>query len=251
MERTVAGRMDKDRIWKPAQIASELRISTSALRHYESWGIVPAPERAASGYRLYTDEHYAYFACIRAMYPGFGMNTVRSAMTLIMEKRMDEAMWLINKQQAELHEDKVIADRTIELLEDSSLMETGRKGSRARMTIGEVSELTGVPSTAIRHWEKEGLLELPRGDENGYRYMTSIHVRQISIIRTFRAANHPIEVIRQVMGELDHHQIDNARRIAREASEYLEYRLRHQIRGAHYFYKLCLATGLLHDDKSR
>jgi DNA-binding transcriptional MerR regulator len=237
--------MGQIRIWKPLQIAKSLQISTSALRHYESWGIVPPPERSPSGYRLYTDEHYAYFACIRAMYPGYGMDTVRQAMSLIIQKRMHEAMWLINKCQAALHEDKVIAERTIELLEKEDLSEADRRGGRGKMTISEASELTGVPSTAIRHWEKEGLLEIPRSDENGYRCMTGMHVRQISIIRTLRAANHPLDVIREVMVQLNHNHIGNALRIAREASDYLDHRLRNQVKGAHYFYRLCLATGLM------
>ncbi|MDQ6420644.1 MerR family transcriptional regulator [Paenibacillus sp. LHD-117] len=233
--------------WKPAQIARELKISTSALRHYESWGIVPPPERAANGYRLYTDEHYAYFACIRAMFPGFGMDTVRKVLLLIQQKRLDDAMWLINEQQSGLYQDKRLAERTIELLEADALEEVDRKARRAGLTIREISELTGVPSSAIRHWEKEGLLELPRNSDNGYRYMSSAHVRQISIIRTLRSANHPLDVIRQVMRELDHHHVENARRIARDAVDYLNHRIRHQIRGAHYFYKLCLATGLMQE----
>jgi DNA-binding transcriptional MerR regulator len=231
------------KIWKPLEIARALNISTSALRHYESWGIVPVPERAANGYRIYTDEHYAYFACIRAMYPGYGLDTVRLAMKLMMEKRMDEAMWLMNERQAELHGDKRIAERTIELLQNHALEEASRKGGRSSMTISEVSKLTGVPSSAIRHWEKEGLLELPRNNDNGYRYMTGMHVRQISIIRTMRLVHHPLEVIRLVMREVNHHQIDNARRIAREASEQLDRKLRNQVKGAHYFYLLCLAAG--------
>lgn len=235
------------KVWKPSEIAQALKISTSALRHYESWGIVPAPERAENGYRIYTDEHFAYFACIRAMYSGYGLDTVKHAMKLMMRNRMDEAMWLMNERQAELHQDKRIAERTIELLQDHALEEASRKGGNTAMTISEVSKLTGVPASAIRHWEKEGLLELPRNNDNGYRYMTGMHVRQISIIRTMRLVHHPLEVIRLVMRELNHHQIDNARRIAREASEQLDRKLRNQIKGAHYFYRLCLATGYIKD----
>lgn len=57
---------------KPKDIAKELQISTSALRHYESWGVVPSPERSENGYRLYTQTHLAYFRCLRAMF-GFGL----------------------------------------------------------------------------------------------------------------------------------------------------------------------------------
>jgi len=56
---------------KPIDIAKKLNISTSALRHYESWGIIPTVPRSSNGYREYTEEHVAYFQCIRAMLPGF------------------------------------------------------------------------------------------------------------------------------------------------------------------------------------
>jgi len=58
---------------RPIDIARKLNISTSALRHYEDWGIIPPVERGANGYRVYTEVHVAYFECIRAMNAGFGM----------------------------------------------------------------------------------------------------------------------------------------------------------------------------------
>ncbi|WP_373460373.1 MerR family DNA-binding transcriptional regulator [Paenibacillus sp. V4I7] len=34
----------------------------------------------------------------------------------------------------------------------------------------EVSEKTGIPITTIRHWEKAGLLRIPRREGNWYRF---------------------------------------------------------------------------------
>ncbi len=71
---------------RPIDIANKLGVSTSALRHYESWGIVPPVERAANGYRMYTEEHVAYFECIRSMAPGFGIQ-LTSRVTLLLQQR--------------------------------------------------------------------------------------------------------------------------------------------------------------------
>ena len=44
-----------------------------------------------NGYRLYTEEHVAYFECIRAMNEGFGMDLVRKIMPLIQERKIDRS----------------------------------------------------------------------------------------------------------------------------------------------------------------
>lgn len=230
---------------RPIDIAKKLNISTSALRHYESWGIVPPPERAPNGYRIYTEEHVAYFECIRAMLPGFGMNVTKDVMVMVREKETDRALWTINEQQARLHQDKTMAEKTLSLLETESLDNVMPRGKRKEMTIGEVAAETGVPASAIRHWEREGLLSLPRGGDNGYRLFNGTLLRQILIIRTLRAAAYPIESIRQVMKELDLHHIGSARRVAKDSLAYLNHINRSQTRGIHYLYRLLQATGLM------
>lgn len=87
---------------RPIDIAKKLNITTSALRHYESWGIIPKVERGKNGYRIYTEVHVAYFECIRAMNTGFGMDVVRKVMKLMLEKKVKEACWLINEVQVKL-----------------------------------------------------------------------------------------------------------------------------------------------------
>ncbi|RAL24183.1 MerR family transcriptional regulator [Thermoflavimicrobium daqui] len=234
---------------RPIDIARKLRVSTSALRHYESWGIVPPAPREPNGYRIYTKEHMAYFECIRAMIPGFGMDITKKVMLKIKEKAMDDALWLVNEQQARLHQDKRMAEKTIRVLETEELDKWDSRRKRKWMTIGEVSFETGVPRSAIRHWEKEGLITLPRDQENGYRKFNRAQVRQILMIRTLRSAGHPLEVIRHVMKELDHNHIENARRIARESLAYLNHLNRSQIRGVHYLYQLCQVVGLFQNGK--
>lgn len=87
-------------------IAKKLNISTSALRHYESWGLVPKVEREKNGYRIYTVEHEAYFQCIRALLPGFGMELIKELMPLIIRGNKTEALWLVNQAQVKLHTEK-------------------------------------------------------------------------------------------------------------------------------------------------
>lgn len=159
---------------KGIEIARKLKISTSALRHYEAWGLIPKVERAANGYRNYTKEHEAYFECIRAMYAGFGMNLVREVMPLIINGDILNALWLINKAQVNLHAEREVAQRTIDMLDLKEMTDLPKYSYKNSLTIGELAKEANVSTSAIRHWEKEGLIRPERDKDSGFRYIQSI-----------------------------------------------------------------------------
>jgi DNA-binding transcriptional MerR regulator len=231
---------------RPIDIARKLKISTTALRHYESWRIIPPVERGANGYRIYTEEHIAYFECIRAMNEGFGMMVTKNVLWKLLDGKIDEALWLMNGSQASLHRDKTIAEKTIRALETDEIDLLHPSGKRKWMTIGEVSEETTIPSSAIRHWEKMGLITIHRDKDNGYRSFSPANLRQILIIRTFKSAIWSLEIIQQVIKEVDDNNVENAIRIARESLQLLDQINRSQLRGAHYFYQLLRLNEQIH-----
>ncbi|SHE14096.1 Mercuric resistance operon regulatory protein [Chlamydia abortus] len=129
---------------KGIEIARKLKISTSALRHYEAWGLIPKVERSANGYRNYTKEHEAYFQCIRAMNAGFGMNLIRKVMPLIRKGEILDALWLINRAQVNLHTEKEAAQRTIDMLDLKELTDLPKYRNKKTFTIGEVAKEANV-----------------------------------------------------------------------------------------------------------
>ena len=80
------------------------------------------------------------------------------------------------------------------------------------MTIGEVAELTNVESSAIRHWEKEGLITPDRNPENGYRLYTPSQVRQILLIRSLRRTVYYLESIKEIIQAVEHQSIEQAQK---------------------------------------
>jgi DNA-binding transcriptional MerR regulator len=230
---------------KPIDIARKLKISTSALRHYESWGILPPIERATNGYRMYTEEHVAYFECIRAMHPGFGFSLTSDVLRKLIDRDLNAALWLVNERHASLHQDKVIAEKTILVLESTELNEDAVSNKSPRMTIGHVSRETGIPSSAIRHWEKMGILDIPRDPDNGYRLLSDSHLRKILLIRTLKSAVWSLDVISEVLQELDDNNYEQARRVARDSLKYLDRIVQNQLRGMHYLFLLCEKIKLL------
>ncbi|WP_438350613.1 MerR family transcriptional regulator [Paenibacillus sp. FA6] len=230
--------------YKPIEIARELGISTSALRHYESWGVVPTPARATNGYRLYTDLHLAYFRCLRAMFPGFGVAITCDVLRHIQNGDMDIAFWLINKEQSNLQQEKVVADQTLELLQHTGMPLFPNKKMNNDMTIGEVAQITDVQESAIRHWEKEGLLSPGRNPENGYRIFTPLHIRQILLIRTLRRTVYFLENMKEIVQAVEHQSIQQAKKVTEEALLSIHQRNRQQLYGVHQLVELCKVVEL-------
>lgn len=230
---------------KPIDIARKLQISTSALRHYESWGAVPQPERSPKGYRLYTNVHLAYFRCLRTMANGFGIAFTCEVLRLIQQGEMESAFWLVNKEQSKLQQEKDVADQTLELLKDPKLMHISNQRIKSEMSIGEVANLTGVQPSAIRHWEKEGLIKPKREQENGYRIFTPLHVRQIFLIRTLRKTVYFLESMKEIVQTVEHQSIERAEKVTKEALQSINERCRLQYLGVHQLVELCKEVGLV------
>src|SRR5690606_8374707 len=118
----------------------KLDVGTSASRHYEEWGIVPPAKRKPNGYRIYTEEHEAYFQCIRAMYHGFGMATVRKIMPMIQQNKFIDALWEVNNIQANLYQKKQQATKALDILKPNNMENFLGKRNKKWYTIGEVEK---------------------------------------------------------------------------------------------------------------
>lgn len=234
--------------YRPIDIARELNISTSALRHYESWGIIPPPERGANQYRLYTNEHLAYFRCLRAMIPGFGFPLTADVLRAVQDGDVDKAFWLVSGEQAQLYNEKTVAEQTLALLRNPDLSPIEGKKLKSHMTIGEAATLTEVPPSAIRHWEKEGLISPDRHPDNGYRLFTPMHIRQILLIRTMRRTVYFLENIKEVVHALEHHSMEEAQKMTEQALFTLHKRNRDQFWGIQKLMALCHEIGLIKEE---
>jgi DNA-binding transcriptional MerR regulator len=168
---------------RPHDIAERLHISTTTLRAYEDWGMVPRVGRTAKGYRVYTDEHAAYFICIREMLPGFSVTCIARILKEVMAGRIDEALWIAGKSLSELQGEKRVSEKIASILQKET--EQSENGG-GKLTVRELSDRTGVPATTIRFWDKAGLISSCRCCENNYRLFTEEQVRQVLTIAALK-----------------------------------------------------------------
>ena len=69
------------------------------------------------------------------------------------------------------------------------------------LTIGELSERSGVSQSALRFYEREGLISARRTDGNQRRYPV-VTLRRVALIQAGKAAGIPLERIRAALDTL-------------------------------------------------
>ena len=69
------------------------------------------------------------------------------------------------------------------------------------LTIGELSERSGVSQSALRFYERQGLIAARRTDGNQRRY-PSVTLRRVALVQAGRAAGVPLERVREALDTL-------------------------------------------------
>src|SRR5579859_1867560 len=76
-------------------------------------------------------------------------------------------------------------------------------GIGADVNIGELARRTGVASTALRYYEKAGLLPEPRRSSSGYRAYEPEVVPRLAFIRAAQAVGLSVAEIREIIAIRD------------------------------------------------
>lgn len=227
---------------RPVDIARRLKVSTTTLRHYEEFRLIPEVMRSPSGYRIYTSEHIAYFICIREMLHGFTLSEIAKILKPIMEKQTDEALWMANKAQAALQKDKYVCDQ----IKQRFLLKKKIAASKANeYSIDAVSKVTGIIPSTIRYWDKIGLISASRCTANNYRTFTQAHIDEILMIQALklsmaaRGEKYAVEQIRKEMLKFDFDDTDKISALVTSIDSHLTTLNRAQIRSISALYSLC------------
>lgn len=228
-------------IFRPIDVARQLKISTTTLRGYEDRGLIPPVSRSSAGYRIYTEKHLAYFICIREMLPAFGITFIAKVMAELKEGRIDEALWIANKAQADLWNEKLTYKKTVKILLHNNFDSSISK----KLNIGEVSKETGIPVTTIRYWEKAGLLFPHRNKENRYRVYTNEHIRQILTLNAIKLSvqthrlKHFFRTMKETYAAFDYSKHEEIAAFLDNISVQLNQMNRSQIQSISSLYTLC------------
>lgn len=212
-------------IYSPKQIANMLQVSTTTLRRYEEQHLLPAVLRTKSKHRFYTAIHLQAFLTIRALLKAYDIPVAYEAMRMINNTNVKRAQWLLNEQQFHIQTEKQRMEELLSMIQHADFTKYNNIKVKEHMSIGEVAEIAGVKTSAIRHWEQEGLVSSERNQENGYRIFTILELRKILVISSLRKTVYYIDNMKQLLHDMDTNDLIKIERSFQLALENLDNQL--------------------------
>lgn len=197
-------RMSK-RYLHTAEVAAAAGVHPNTVRLYEEWGYLPPIPRSRSGYRQFTEAHVAQMKLARLAlqwpYPG-GKEPVAELVRRAAEGDFGRALELAYGYLANVRAELVRAEAAAAFLEEWA---AGQVMDRveAPLTIGEAAARLDVTRDMLRNWDRNGLLEVPRDPENGYRQYGSRELGRARVIRMLRQAGYSVMAILRMLLAFD------------------------------------------------
>jgi DNA-binding transcriptional MerR regulator len=176
-------------------------ISVQQVRNYVDLGFLPAVERTASGYRVFTTEHAHALAVTRKAAKGYGWPRARAVMGAIHRGDLATALAEVDASHAELDRERADIATVLAAFETAtadSPTPPFRRGAR----IGDVAAAVGVHTPVLRLWEQRGLLRPAREKSTGYRVYDETEFRNAHLIALLRRANYPFAIVEAALDEL-------------------------------------------------
>lgn len=194
-------------------LAREAGISVQQLRNYEQAGLLPATSRSASGYREFDEVHRRALIPARALVGAYGWDDAVTIMAAVHRGDLKTAVARIDHAHAELDRDRQRIQQALHAFEivvthpldadprmAAALDQMNRQGASLR--VGQLADLLGVRTSALRFWESAGLVRPGRDRATGYRVYDRASARDAHLVRLLREGNFPTTIIRAALAEM-------------------------------------------------
>jgi DNA-binding transcriptional MerR regulator len=184
---------------RPIDLAREAGVSTQQVRNYVDWGVLPPAPRTESGYRVLGERHRAALLTYRALAKGFGWAAAKTIMHAVHDGDVPSALAVVNEAHAAVHEQTRNLAATAEAL---TAVASAAPTPRSDLRIGEVARVLGVRTSALRVWEKAGLLVPERERGTAYRRYTPSDIRDARMITMLRQNGYGLDQILPILDGL-------------------------------------------------
>ena len=193
-----------ERTLKTADLGHRVGYSTQQVRDLERLGVIPPAERGSNGYRRYREQHVIALRAYRALAASIGPVPARQLMPSLRTCSIDEAAEKIDDLHATIASARARVREARRAL-DAVLQDADEVfDERDAMTISELAQALDVRTSALRHWEHEGLLTPSRHPSHSRRYESKA-IAAARLIAALRSGGYPIPTIARVLDQLRAH----------------------------------------------
>ena len=201
-----------------SDLARAVGVHPNTVRRYVERGILPPVERSPAGYRRFTHCHLDCLraACLayRGPYAGkaifvCGVQAARA----VVAGDLAGALELARRRLALTQAERAHADLAAALLERwaSHADDAPNDATALPLRIGQAARLLGVSIDVARSWDRNGLIDIPRDPENGYRRYGAQQISRMRIIRMLARAGYSTAAILRMLIQLDSGDTANLR----------------------------------------
>lgn len=192
-------------VLRTAQIARECGVHVNTVRFYERVGLISPVPRDARDYRVFSPRHLYQVKVLRLLYSGdWPGRPVRARAAAILEKMKE---WDLCGARRAVREYIEILDRELDnakkavgLLREWEPADSGTGEERYGMR--EVARMLSVSREAMRNWERNNLIRIPREGANQKRYVTTDELNRLRVIAVLIKSGHSIAVIHHALSRL-------------------------------------------------
>ncbi|WP_243408746.1 MerR family transcriptional regulator [Microbacterium sp. TPD7012] len=185
-----------------AQVGRMLGYSTQQVRDLERLGVIPSAARGANGYRHYQEKHLVALRAYRALAAAIGPVPARQLMPVLIGGTVEGAAAQIDDLHAALAGERSRVREALRGLDVAVQDSTEVFGDEDAMTIGELAQALDVRTSALRHWEREGILHPLRTGSSGSRSYGSRAITEARVIAALRAGGYGIPPIARILDQL-------------------------------------------------
>lgn len=203
------------RYLRTSDLAKAVGIHPNTVRLYEQWGFLPKAGRSPSGYRRFTEYHLDQLRLIRLVFGGgwpgltirkLGLGIIQHAAAGDLGGALEMAHQLVLQVQSE----RAQAESAAAYLERWAAG-TPVDATAQSLRIGEAARLLNTTIDAIRNWERNRLVKVPRDPANGYRRFGAVEIGRLRVIRMLLRSGYSMMAILRMVAQLDRGETSNLR----------------------------------------
>lgn len=190
---------------KTSDIAKAIGVHVNTVRLYEAQGYLSPVPRTATGYRQYTQLHLEQMrlAHLALQWPySSDKSLVQELVKCAAENDPGMAMELAYEHLIHIRTELTHAEAAVEFLERWAQGQVVDTTTR-HLTIGQTAQHLRVTTDQLRNWDRNGLLDVPRDPETGYRLYSAREIGRLRVIRMLRQSGYSTMAILRVLRKFD------------------------------------------------
>jgi DNA-binding transcriptional MerR regulator len=200
-------------------MAKAVGVHPNTVRLYEQEGLIPPVPRSPSGYRQYTPYHLDCMRLARLVMSGPW--TGRAIRRSGVQVALTAAQWkpagayeLARQHLAVVHAEQAQAEAAAHVLERwAGRVPTASDERGSVLRIGDAARRLGTTIDALRNWERNGLVDVPRQPDNGYRLYGPAELDRLRVVRLLLQAGYSMMSVLRILTYLDQDHTADVRQV--------------------------------------